>query len=91
MRASCFQRIIHNYSALLQEWIVCLDQKLQADVRSRIIECQAQMKTFDFFYGLDLGERPFSYTDNMSKTKMSAVTGQRSCQSYKGSPAKDTE
>ena len=81
MRASCFHRIIDNYSALLQEWIVCLDQKLQADVRGRIIGCQAQMNTFDFFFGLHLGERLFSHTDNLSKTlqktKMSAVSGQR--------------
>ena len=49
VRASCFQRIIDNYSALLQEWIVCLDQKLQADVRGRVIGCEAQMNTFDFF------------------------------------------
>ncbi|CAH3013798.1 unnamed protein product, partial [Porites evermanni] len=56
VRASCFHRIIDNYSALLQEWIVCLDQKLQADVRGRIIGCQAQMNTFDFFFGLHLGE-----------------------------------
>ena len=82
VRASCFRRIIDNYSALLQEWIVCLDQKLQADVRGRIISgCRAQMNTSDFFFGLHLGERLFWQTDNLSKTlqktKMSAVSGQR--------------
>ena len=81
VRASCFQRIIDNYSALLQEWIVCLDQKLQADVRGRVIGCEAQMNTFDFFFGLNLDERLFSHTDSLSKTlqktKMSAVSGQR--------------
>ena len=81
VRASCFHRIIDNYSALLQEWIVCLDQKLQADVRGRIIGCQVQMNTFDFFFGLHLGERLFLRTDSLSKTlqktKMSAVSGER--------------
>ncbi|KAK2550816.1 Zinc finger MYM-type protein 1 [Acropora cervicornis] len=81
VRASCFQRIIDNYSALLQEWIVCLDQKLQADVRGTVIGVEAQMNTFDFFFGLNLGERLCSHTDNLSKslqkTKMSAVSGQR--------------
>ena len=81
VRASCFQRIIDNYSALFQEWIVCLDQKLQTDVRGRVIGCEAQMNTFDFFFGLNLGERLFSHTHNLSKTvqktKMSAVSGQR--------------
>ena len=58
---------------------MCLDQKLQADVHGRIIGCQAQMNTFDFFFGLHLGKRLFSHTDNLSKTlqktKMSAVSG----------------
>ena len=40
VRASCFQRILDNYSALLQEWVLCLDEKLQADVRGRIIGCK---------------------------------------------------
>ena len=39
------------------------------------------MNTFDFFFGLNLGERLFSHTDNLSKTlqktKMSAVSGRR--------------
>ena len=81
VHASCFQRILDNYTALLQEWAVCLDEKLQADVRGRIIGCQAQMETYDFFFGLNLGERLFSHTDNLSKTlqstKMCAASGQR--------------
>ena len=71
VRASCFQRILDNYSALLQEWMVCLDEKRQADIRGRIIACQAQMKTYDFFFGLNLGYLLFSHTDNLSKTLQS--------------------
>ena len=81
VRASCFQRILDNYEALLQEWIISLDEKLQSDIRGRIIGCQAQMKTFNFFFGLNLGQRLFSHTDNLSKTsqqtRMSAVSGKR--------------
>ena len=81
VRASCFQRILDNYTALLQEWTISLDEKLQSDIRGRIIGCQAQMNTFDFFFGLNLGQRLFSHTDNLSKTlqqtKMSAVSGKR--------------
>ena len=43
--------------------------------------CQAQMNTFDFFFGLNLGQRLFSHTDNLSKTlqqtKISVVSGKR--------------
>ena len=39
------------------------------------------MNTFDFFFGLNLGQRLFSHTDNVSRTsqqsKMSALSGKR--------------
>ena len=40
VRARCFQRILDNYAALLQEWTISLDQKLQSDIRGRVIGCQ---------------------------------------------------
>lgn len=68
----------------MEEWRVSLEDKLQPDVRGRIVGCQAQMQTFDFFFGLSLGERLFSHSDNLSKTlqstRMSAVSGQRLAQ-----------
>ena len=79
--ASCFQQIQDNYAALLQEWIISLDGKLQSDICGRIIGCQAQMNTFESFFGLNLGQRLFSRTDNLSKTlqqtRMSAISGKR--------------
>lgn len=61
-----------------------LAEKLQPDVKGRIIGCQAQMQAFDFFFGLSLGERLFSHSDILSKTlqstKMSAVSGQHLAQ-----------
>lgn len=81
VRASCFRRILENYAVLMEEWDVCLSERLQTDVRARIIGCKAQMERFDFFFGLNLGERLYSHTDNLSKThqgtKMAAVSGQR--------------
>ena len=39
------------------------------------------MNTFDFFFGLNLGQRLFSHTDNLSRTlqqtKMSVLSGKR--------------
>ena len=62
-------------------WEECLKESLDAETRSRIIECKAQMKTFNFLFGLCLGQRHYNLTDNLSKTlqkeKMSAVSGQR--------------
>ena len=57
--ATCFQRVIDNYDALLKLWNDCLETRLESDVRGRIIGCQAQMKKFDFFFGLNLSQRSF--------------------------------
>ena len=84
VRATCFQRVIDNYDALLKLWNDCLETRLESDVRGRIIGCRAQMKKFDFFFGLNLSQRIFSHTDNLSenvwetlqKAGMSATSGQ---------------
>jgi len=45
-----------------------LQVSLDRETRARIIGCQAQMTTFEFFYGLNLAYRLYSMTDNLSKT-----------------------
>ena len=81
VRALCFQRILDNYDSLMMLWQECLEGKLDPDVKARIIGCETQMKQFHFFFGLNLGQRLFCHTDNLSKTlqgsKMSAISGQR--------------
>ena len=78
--ASCFQKIIDNYCLLLKLWDECLKKSLDAETRSRIIGCKAQMKTCNFFFGFCLGQR-HSLRNNLSKTlqkeKVSADSGQR--------------
>ena len=80
LRAICFQRVIDNYDALLKLWNDCLETRLESDVRGRIIGCRAQMKKFYFFFGLNLSQRIFSHTDNLSETLqkagMSSTSGQ---------------
>ena len=49
-----------------EEWDVCLSERLQPDVRARIIRCKAQMEWFDFFSALHLGEHHYCHTDNLS-------------------------
>ena len=66
----------------METWKECLIQGgLSTDVKARVIGCQAKMKTFDYFFGLLLGERLFSHTDNLSATlqskNMSAVESQQ--------------
>ena len=65
----------------LWKWDVCLSERLQPDVRARIIRCKAQMEWFDFFSAVHLGEHLYCLTDNLYKdlqgTKTAAVSGQR--------------
>ena len=81
VRAACFLKIINNYDQLLDLWEMCLNEKLTTDVKARIIGCNAQMRTFLFYFSLLLGHRIYALTGNLSKTlqkeKMSAVSGQR--------------
>jgi hypothetical protein len=73
VRADCLQSILDNYDALLKLWDECLDSgQMDPDVRGRIIGCQAQMKTFNFFFGLHLGQRLFAHSDNLSAALQSS-------------------
>ena len=81
VQAKCFEKIEMNYIALTKLWDECLRQGgLNSEVKARIIGCKSQMSTFHFFFGLCLGHRFFSITDNLSKTlqseKLSAVSSQ---------------
>ena len=51
----------------MEIWESCLEGNLEAKVRSRIIGCKAQMESFIFFYGINLGITIYSTTDNLSK------------------------
>ena len=51
----------------MEEWDVCSSERLQPDVRARIIGCKAQMERFDFFFGLHLGEQT---TDSVPITEV---------------------
>ena len=57
------------------------NDKMQTDLKSRIIGVKKQMTSFDLFFGLSIGYRLFSHTDNLSKTlqaeKMSACSSKK--------------
>ena len=51
----------------MEEWDVCLSERLQPDVRARIIGCNVQIERIDFLLTLHLGENLYSHTDNLSQ------------------------
>ena len=77
MRASCFQRILDNYAALLQEWITSLDGKLQHTWTDYWVP--SAKEHFRLLLWAEFGL--FSHIDILSKilqqTKMSAISGKR--------------
>ena len=82
VRAECFKRVIDNYEPLMKLWQQYLEnESMQTDLKARIIGVKRQMTTFELFFGLNIGHRLFSHTDNLSKTlqaeKMSACENKR--------------
>ena len=54
---------------------------MKTDLKSRVIGVKKQMESFHLFFGLNLVQRFFSHTDNLSKTlqarEMSAYSSKR--------------
>ncbi|KAL5514956.1 hypothetical protein EMCRGX_G000052 [Ephydatia muelleri] len=62
-------------------WEEALEYVKETDMRSRIIGVKTCMRTFDFLFGIMLGELLLRHSDNLSKTlqsrHMSAAEGQK--------------
>ena len=68
VQGESFERIKDNYEALMLEWDICLEERLDTEMRARIIGVKAQMESFQYFFGLNLGATLLIQTDNLSKT-----------------------
>ena len=84
VRAQALQSIISNYEVLQELWQLSIDVTKDAEMRSRIHGVSVYMKSFDFFFGLLLGEFILKHSDNLSKTlqtmAMSAAEAQKIAQ-----------
>ena len=76
-----FKRLSLINSSIQQLWKKCLAETLTIELRSRIVGCQGQIITFDFYFGLCLGQTLYNLTDSMSKSlqseNISIVSGHR--------------
>ena len=68
VRAASLASVKDNYQVLQELWDEALDVAKDSDTRARIIGVQHSMTTFEYFFGLLLGERILKHTDNLSKT-----------------------
>ena len=71
VRAVSLQSVIDNFAVLQELWDEALDVSTDSEARARIGGVKANMKTFDFVFGLVLGQRLLAHTDNLSKTMQS--------------------
>ena len=69
VRAAYFKRILDNYHVLWNVWKHSpQNEQIKPELNSCIIGSKTQMESFHLFFGLNLGHRSFSHTDNLSKT-----------------------
>ena len=80
VRAEALQSILENYQVLLELWIESVDIVKDTEMKARILGVESQMKSFDYFFGVTLGDLILRHSDNLSrtlqKTDISAAEGQ---------------
>ena len=78
--AECLGKILSNYEVLFTLWEESLQYVKETDMKCRIIGVKACMVSFDFLFGLMLGQLLLHHSDNLSQTlqslSMSAAEGQ---------------
>ena len=45
-----------------------LEEKLDVEIKSWIVGCKKRLEFFTFFFGLNLGQKLYAHTDNLSRT-----------------------
>ena len=68
VREGSLQSVIGNWNVLQELWDKCLETKLEPDIKGRIIGVKHQMGTFDYFYGVNLGEILLKHSGNLPRT-----------------------
>ena len=64
-----FAQNVSNEFWIMALWKLCLGKdNMATEVKSRIAGVKMQMEKFDFFFGLNIGHRLYSHTNNLSKT-----------------------
>ena len=66
VRTSSLTCICENYKELVELWNWCLVGYKDREAKARIHGVQAQMQTFDYFFGLRLGILLLRHSDNLS-------------------------
>jgi len=80
VRADDLKSVLDNYVVLQETWDEAVEAVKDTESKARILGVSAQMQTFQFFYGVVLGELILRHCDNLSRTlqkeSISAAQGQ---------------
>lgn len=80
VKADSLKSILDNYVVLQKTWEESVDVVKDTEMKSRIIGVATQMETFDYLYGVMLGQMILCHSDNLSRTlqkrDISAAEGQ---------------
>lgn len=68
VRASSLQSVLDNYHVLQELWEEAIEIVGDSEVRARIGGTSAAMATFDYLFGITLGQLLLQHSDNLSKT-----------------------
>ena len=68
VRADSLASILSNYEVLRELWEECLEIVRDSETIARIVGVASQMQTFNFLFGVELGELILRHTDNLSRT-----------------------
>lgn len=91
VRAASLDSVLENWEVLRELWSYSLETKLEPEVKSRIIGVRYQMETFDYFFGVQLGNIVVRHSDNLSKTIQKPTLSVGDCQSLAKSSLKTME
>ena len=67
-KASSLGSVISNYEVIQAVWDEALDVARDSETRARLIGVQHCMSTFEYFFGVMLGEMILKHTDNLDQT-----------------------
>lgn len=68
VRAKSLPSVEDNYAVLQDLWASVLDGSVDPDVRTRVCGVKSQMESFNFFFGIRLGQFMLNHADNLSAT-----------------------
>ena len=71
--AKSLRSVLDNYSILQQLWDCVLDGAIDPDIRAKVIGVKALMESFDYFFGISIGELVLGHCDNLSATLQSST------------------